>query len=281
MRIARIGWAVWALIPVGALAYHYGPGQSVYHHDQAADLRHAAVTLEERAEALRGEAHARHLASLEARRALLVADTPENQLAAQRAADAEARAFDASGAAWRAVADAYARIVEVAQGAPPATLRAIRWSRARALVRAGDIWTGIDELEAILADADDKAEGRLIRAAREELGAACYYGARLMRLAGEPDAEWMVETAKARQHFRYLAERGSPGGARDQERNVELVLNLEQEGRVSLEGKPLPRESPSRCLGNRPGKNDRKSKRPPDQRDARGAGGAEDVDTGW
>lgn len=280
MSIARIGWAVWALVPVGAMAFHYGPGQSVYRHDQAADLRRSAISLEEKAASLQAESHARHLASLEARRAALVSDTPESRLALQRATEAETRAFEASSVAWKLVADTCARIEETAQGATPETIRKIRWSRARALVRSGDIWSGIEELESILADAGDR-EGGLIRATREQLGAAYYYGARLMRLAGEPDSEWLIETGKARQHFRYLAERaGSADTARDHERNVELVLNLEQEGRFALEGKPLPKDSPCRCNGTKPNAG-RKNKRPPNQRDARGAGGAENIYTGW
>lgn len=285
MSIARIGWAVWALVPVGAMAFHYGPGQRVYRHDQAADLRRSAVTLEEQAAGLQTDAHAKHLAALEARRSALVLDTPEARLALQRANETETRAFEASSGAWKLVADTYARIEEAGQGASPDTIRTIRWARARALVRAGDIWSGIDELEGILADADETKEGGLIRATREQLGAAYYYGARLMRLSGEPDSEWLIESGKARQHFRYLAEQarqgnGSGAEARDQERNVELVLNLEQEGRFALEGKPLPKDSPSRCIGQRPGGN-RKTKRPPTQRDGRGAGGAEDIYTGW
>jgi hypothetical protein len=220
------------------------------------------------------------MASLEARRATLVHDNAETRLALQRATEAETRAFEASNAAWRLVADTCARIEETAQGASPETIRKIRWSRARALVRAGDIWAGIGELESILADASDR-EGGLVRATREQLGAAYYYGARLMRLAGEPDSEWLIETGKARQHFRYLAERAdSQHAARDHQRNVELVLNLEQEGRFALEGKPLPKDSPSRCNGTRPNAG-RKNKRPPNNRDSRGAGGAEDIYTGW
>ncbi|MFM9997003.1 MAG: hypothetical protein ACKVU4_14525 [Phycisphaerales bacterium] len=283
MSIARFGWAAWALVPVGAMAFHYGPGQGVYRHDQAADLRRSAVELETQAAALQAEAYATHLASLEARRAALVNDTPAAQLAMQRANETETRAFAASSAAWKLVADTFGRIEETAQGSTPETLRTLRWSRARALVRSGDIWSGIDELEGILADAAEASESALVRATREQLGAAYYYGARLMRLSGEPDSEWMIETAKARQHFRYLAERAAHGAsdeALNQQRNVELVLNLEQEGRFALEGKPLPKESPSRCIGNKPGGN-RKNKRPPTQRDARGAGGAEDIYTGW
>jgi hypothetical protein len=204
------------------------------------------------------------------------------------ATDAEGAAFQAASRAWIRGADAYARILQAAQGASADTLRKVRWSRARALVRAGDIWRGIEELEFILdeIDASQRPDPELARAAREEVAAAYYYGARLMRLAGEPEEEWLIESGKARQHFRYLAERARHEGlptqiVENQERNVELVLDLEQSTQLDIEGKPLPRESPSKCLGKRPSSAKGKRKQPPQQRDGRGAGGAEEITTGW
>ena len=41
-----------------------------------------------------------------------------------------------------------------------------------------------------------------------------------------------------------------------------------------LEGKPMPKDSPCNCTGKNPGNNKRKSKRPPQNKDSRGAGGA-------
>lgn len=284
----RLLWAAWAIAPVGVLAYHFGPGQQIAQQDLAASLYEAARALEHRALELQALAHEKHVAALAARRALFIEDSPEHQAASAVAGDAERGAFQASSEAWKQAADAFGRILASASGAPADTVRRVRWSRSRALVRAGDIWAGIDELESVLEELENegRANGDLARATREELGAAHYYGARLMRLGGEPETEWMVDSGKARQHFRYLAERaradGLPAGtALNYERNVEQVLDLEQSAKWELEGKPLPKDSPLGRTGNRPGKGKGKRKDPPRQRDGRGAGGAEDIYTGW
>lgn len=288
MNYARIGWAAWAMVPVFALAFHYGPGRKIAQYDQAVSLQRTAMNLEHEASRLQAQAYARHLAALEARRRLFLEGTPENEAAARVAGDAETEAFRQSSAAWRSAADAFGRVQEAAEGASPETLRKIRWSRSRALVRSGDIWGGIGELESILSEVEDESgDGSpMALATREELASAYYYGARLMRLGGEPASEWMVDSGKARQHFRYLAERARATGkpreiAEDHERNVELVLNLEQSSQLEIEGKPLPKDSPLGRTGNRPGKGEGKRKQPPRQRDARGAGGAEEINTGW
>ncbi|MDI9404576.1 MAG: hypothetical protein QM516_11950, partial [Limnohabitans sp.] len=36
--LTRCAWTVWALVPVGILAYHYGPGQAAYRASLATEL---------------------------------------------------------------------------------------------------------------------------------------------------------------------------------------------------------------------------------------------------
>jgi len=68
----------------------------------------------------------------------------------------------------------------------------------------------------------------------------------------------------------------------DQQKNLELVLDLEQSSMTDLQGRPLPKLSPRTGQeGLRPGKRQGKSKRPPRQRDGRGAGGVGDIGGGW
>ncbi|MFO0873895.1 MAG: hypothetical protein U0575_07975 [Phycisphaerales bacterium] len=68
----------------------------------------------------------------------------------------------------------------------------------------------------------------------------------------------------------------------DYERNLELVLNLEQNSLGELQAHPLPRESPrTGADGLRPGDRPGKNPRPPRRRDARGAGGNDDIGPGW
>jgi hypothetical protein len=291
MKLARFAWAAWALVPVAALAFHYGPGQRIYRQDLAARLQENARRLEKEASELQAKAYDKHLAAIEARRRSFVEHTPEADAAAAKAADEQEAAFALSSAAWKSAADAFGQMQAVAVDATPQTIQKIRWSRSRALVRAGDIWTGIGEFEDVLDEVEssgkkDATSTEMARATREELAAAYYSAARLMRLSGEPEEEWRIESGKARQHFRYLAEQAKAEGKpaekiRDQERNVELVLDLEQSSVMELQGKPLPKNSPLRRTGNRPGGNKGKTKDPPQQRDGRGAGGTDEIFTGW
>ncbi|MFG0284265.1 MAG: hypothetical protein ACF8R7_07565 [Phycisphaerales bacterium JB039] len=288
MNLSKLAWAAWAIAPVGALAFHYGPGQAIYQSDIAASLQRSAEALEQDARAAQERAHAAHIAAIEARQRAFVLETPEAASEVAAATAAESAAFAEASAVWKRVAQAFGHIHEVAVDASDETLRQVRWSRSRALVRSGEIWEGIGELESVLAEAEE-AEGRdseMALAARQELATAHYYGARLLRLAGEPEDEWLEDSGRARQHFRYLAERARAAGmpqsvVENHERDVELVLNLEQAALYEIEGRPLPKDSPSRCMGNRPNNNKGKRKQPPQNRDGRGAGGAEEIWSGW
>jgi hypothetical protein len=168
-------------------------------------------------------------------------------------------------------------------------VQALRLARARALVRAGEIGQGANELEDLLLELGESGdrEPPLALAAREELATAYYYGARLMRLAGKPGPEWRKIAALARQNFRYLAERSAemgrdPERVADHERNTELVLNLEQSSREELAFLARPRQSPTGAgdgLGRelRPGRRGRNQGDQP----ARGAGMNGEIGAGW
>ena len=67
MKISRIGWTLWALVPVGVIAYHYGPGQAAYHTDLAAALVVRAQAAQEDAMELQQVAYAAHLEAISAR----------------------------------------------------------------------------------------------------------------------------------------------------------------------------------------------------------------------
>lgn len=288
MKMHRIVWAIWASIPVAALAYHYGPGQASYQQDVAVSVQERANKLEENAIKLQAKAHEAHLAALAARQQAESDPTTENEALAIVAASKESDAFQLSSAAWNAVADAYTEILATTELADLQTRCALRWSRSRARVRAGDMWTGITELEDILNELDesDPSQSEMAVVTREELGTAYYYAARLMRLSGDAPEEWMIESGKARQQFRYLAEHsakssGSVNKVKDYQRDVEHVLNLEQSALIDIQGKPLPKDSPLGRTGNRPCNGKGKSKRPPERQDGRGAGGAGAVRSGW
>lgn len=290
MLMSRIAWTCWALIPVAALAYHFGPGQKAYAYDRAAGLQSRATSAEKGAAAAQGEAYKAHLAAIDARRAAFLSQAPEDAAKAKTATEAEARAYAAAGEAWKKASDAFGQILNVLNdtpGVPADDLARIRWAKSRAEVRSGDIGKGATELEDLLDEFETRGQGdcELARSTREELATAYYYGARLLRLAGRPAEEWRAVSGQARQQFRFLAEqskaRGDDQAAANNQRNVELVLNLEQSALIDIQGRPLPKQSPSKCEGMKPGNGKKKSNRPPKQKDGRGAGGVGDIGEGW
>jgi hypothetical protein len=280
MNGSRVAWAAWALVPVAAAAYHFGPGQRDYARDRATKAHEAAAQALAQAEAAQAIAYAKHLDALDARNAAV--NSPSGESGKRAAAlTAEEDALYASAAAlWGTAAEGYQNVIAELGATDEVATRNMRWVASYATVRSGDVWTGIAELEALLEDPAVSPE--LALATREELATAYYYGARLLRLSGMPQQEWRIESSKARQHFRYLAERDGTSSP-DSQRNLELVLNLEQAAQSDLVGAPLPKSCPNtgktgkrKCgtCGKRPAP-------PRTKADARGAGGAEEIRDGW
>lgn len=303
MLASRLAWAAWALVPVGLLSYHYGPGQRDLAEDRAARVHTEAREAERTALDAQERAYAQHLVAVEARRAAFFTQTPEAEALAREATRRESEAYTEAAASWEIAADRLGSVQGALERGSEGLATDVRLARARALVRSGDIWTGIEELESLVAAGDaapapatsgatsgDMPSAEQLRAAREELATAYYFGARLLRLSGYPQQEWRVESGKARQNFRYLSELASEAGASEDEikrheRNVELVLNLEQASLNEIQGKALPKQSPcqgdckfgkrdSQCKGKKPAP-------PRSKKDSRGAGGAEAIPAGW
>ena len=85
MRMARIAWALWAVLPVAAFAYHFGPGQTIYQHERAVELQQHALELEGDALILHRAAYARHLEAVDARQAAAESPTPASEALARPA----------------------------------------------------------------------------------------------------------------------------------------------------------------------------------------------------
>ena len=288
MIVKHIAWTVWALVPVAALAYHFGPGQRAYTEDRAGDLLTQARKLDATAEAKQETAYQAHLAALKARKAGLDLKTPEAAVAAKSAADAEDAAYTEAATAWSSAADKLKEAHDMLSAAGSEKAPTVRIARDRALIRAGNIADGVNDLEAMLDTLADTGQGatQLADQAREEAATGYYYGARLLRASGKPANEWREVSGQARQNFRYLAETNtnpSDPKAAERQKNLELVLNLEQSGSEDLQAKPLPKHSPRRGGdGLRDGTKQGKTKRPPRKKDdARGAGGVGDIPGGW
>ncbi len=291
--MARIGWMLWALVPVAVIVFHFGPGQQLAAREVAVSRLNSAIGLEQAALEAQAEAYSAHLESIQVRRAMFIdpdVDLDSEQLPAEleQVLARERGAYDAAAERWGAAADAYEQVEELLSDVDQVETARIRWSKARARVRSGAIWDGAADLEQILVDMNEEPDQiALSRAAREELAVAHYFGARLLRLAGEPAKLWRAEAIKSRQHFRYLAETATEAGASGQvvrslEDNVERTIELEQMDMSDLEARPLPRESPRGMRGRRPGQGRPGiTQQPPTRRDGRGAGGAGPVGPGW
>jgi hypothetical protein len=284
----KIAWTAWALLPVTALAYHFGPGQRAYVEDRANVVLRQAKLLESQADERQGRAYELHLASLKARQVAHASKAAEDVALAKEKAEQEDLAYKEAGQAWKSTADKLQEAQSMLAGCGSKRASEIRVARGRALIRAGEIEQGVDDLEQMLEDLDVQGleTSALSHLVREEVATGYYYGARLLRADGKPTSEWREVSGWARQNFRYLAEASESAAdprAEELQKNLELVLNLEQSAQEDLLAKPLPKYSPrSNCDGLANGKNKRKGKKPPrSKKDARGAGGADDVTGGW
>ena len=296
---SRALWSLWALVPVALVAFHFGPGQAMYREDRAAVLVARANGLQQEALRLQGIAYQAHLAAIDARMAAFAKDDAALRKSALEANAREDSAYALASAGWRQTAEALTEAQTAVDENGGVVRDEIRLAKARALVRSGDIAAGANELEDLLIDAaehdqthdheqnhEQNHDDALTRAAREELATAYYYGARLMRLAGKPAAQWREVAGRARQNYRYLAEDAKARGAPDadvanHQKNSELVLNLEQSSLDELYAKARPKDSPTgkaNGLGPpRPGRKGRNDGEKP----AKGAGMNGEIGNGW
>ncbi len=212
----RFLWAIWAIVPVAALAIHLGPGQRLLAADRAAD--HLALALAaEQAEDY--AAAAEHYAAARAQ-------LPDEQTAQRaRLALREAKATVFAGNLIEGAAKLESLITELsAQPNGPPVPGALNPSDSRALLTE----------------------------TRDALGTAAYFTAWTMRLEGAAADEWKPETEKARQQFRLLAETALASGDKEladaATKNDEQVIRLERMDLSELVGLPLPKKC--KCNGN-------------------------------
>lgn len=202
---------VWLLLPVGALAYHLGPGQEHVRGDRAAS------------------AFARGESAAKAARAI-----------AEREGDDAARATWAEAA--QAFEDALAEL-------PPGLVddaRAIRLEKAKAEMYLSKLPEVRGELEELVDEmvADPSADPKTLAGARNALANARYYATWLMRLEGAPREEWEREIEGSRQIYRLLAEDAERAGdvevAQRSREDLEAAIKLERMDIGELQGLPLP-----------------------------------------
>lgn len=124
-------------------------------------------------------------------------------------------------------------------------------THAAARIQSGEIVEGQRELQGLVAELEGapSADRQLLASARNELAATSYHAAWLMRLDGATPEEWKVETERARQQYRLLAENaaGDDAQAGAFQRNLEATIKLEQMDLDTLLARPLPKKCPKNC----------------------------------
>lgn len=202
---------VWLLLPVGAAAYHYGPGQERLRSDRAAE----AVAL---ADEFVSEARA----------------------VAGKEGDAAARGLWTE--AERALSDAIAALPSEHVG----ELRRLRLERAKAQMFISKLPDARRDLENLVGEleGDAAADPAMLVDARDALANAQYYTTWLLRLEGAAPEEWEREIDASRQNYKLVAEtlvaKNDAGGAARAQENLESAIRLARMDIKDLQGLPLP-----------------------------------------
>lgn len=201
----------WLLLPAGAAAYHYGPGQEALRLDDA------------------GAAVARGRDAATQARAVAAKD-----------GDAAAREY------WTVAEEAFAEALSLLPKERVAETRAIVLERAKAQMQVSQLPEARRALETLVDElaADTQGDRALLADARETLANAQYYTTWLMRLEGQPREEWLKEIEASRQNYTLLSEQskaaGDERGAARQAGNVESAVRLARIDLKELQGIPLP-----------------------------------------
>ena len=202
---------VWLLLPAGAAAYHYGPGQDLMHVDQAASAADRAGQFARDARAL-----------------------------AAKEGDCAAKEL------WAKAESAYAEALEQLPKDRPTESRTLRLERAKALMFLSKLPEAHAELAALVEDLDGDAsvEPKLLADARGALANAQYYRTWLMRLEGAAPEEWEPEIEASRQNYKLIAEQALQSGdvqlAKANQEDLEAAIRLARMDLADLQGLPLP-----------------------------------------
>ncbi|MAW61777.1 MAG: hypothetical protein CMJ94_13225 [Planctomycetes bacterium] len=157
----------------------------------------------------------------------------------------QARAAEEAGD-WKAAVEFYATAQKELPVDRVDAMQRLELAEAKAAIMGGDMWGGIESLEALL-EATEDTDTELAEAVRAELGAQRYFAAWLMRLEGSGVEDWRPEAELARQHFRMLAEQSDAEAAEAYKRNVEAVVRLEEMDLSELMALPLPKNCSGNC----------------------------------
>jgi hypothetical protein len=202
---------LWLTVPVGAGAYHLGPGQDHVRADEAARLLSEA------------QAHVARATELAA---------SEGDLAAT--------------GDWAAAEAAYTEVLDLLPRDAVHERRSVTLERAKARMFISQLPEASRDLQALVDEllADGAADPALLADARRTHANSQYYMTWLMRLEGRSRQDWEPVIEAARQSYRLLAEQSGAGDdgeahARDLQ-DLESAVLLARMDLTELQGLPLP-----------------------------------------
>ncbi|MEM7456088.1 MAG: hypothetical protein AAF456_17195 [Planctomycetota bacterium] len=208
MRILLL--VVWMLIPVGALAYHLGPGQDHMKLDEASQLLHEA--------------------DYTAANAIV---DPEQSSANELWTDADAT---------------YSEALEMLPSDTTDTQYRVRLERAKAQMQAKQLPEAHQDLLRLVDDleAADEVDAALLEDARGTLASAKYYMTWLMRLEGLDREAWQDDIESSQQNYRLLASNALDAGDSlaytSYIEDLESAVRLQRMDLGELQGLPLPNQ---------------------------------------
>ena len=173
---------------------------------------------------------------------------------------------------WAAAANGYDAALTKLPDDQRDTIRKVRLERAKVWMKDGKLPEARADLEALVEDltADPAAPAQLLTQARRVLARSQYLMTWLMRLEGQPRAEWEPEIDSARQNYRLLAEQADQTERPAAEGDLEAAIRLARLDLEELQGLPIPSECKN-CKSGQCKKPSRKPMRNPTT-DSRSAG---------
>lgn len=246
----RIGTMIvaWVFLGIVGASLHFGPARSLTLRERAAAELAAIDAAESAAARLDAAAVERTRERVAAKRRLKETNDPRDVELVKAAIASEKAAWTAAREAWTAVAGSLAQVEATVAHPTTQEQTALSLRKARAIAGGGKPGAAAGEIEGALdrLKAAGLEESALADGARSDLADAYYRAALSLRVNGKLEEEWRPLTSTARQQYRYLAEKaraaGNPADADRAERNLEVVLNLEQASTDELEATPTPTE---------------------------------------
>jgi len=207
----RLLLSLWLAAPVGAFAYHMGPGQDLMRNDAAQTWI-----------------------------------TNANAFAASATAISLVQGESAANDKWSQAESAYAEALALLSEDQVFERRSVRLERAKCQMQISQLPEANSELSKLVEElqGDEDANPELLADARRTLANSEYYMTWLMRLEGLGRDEWEPHIEAARQTFKLLAVEAQKDGnealLKKSTQDLEASIRLARIDLTELQGLPLP-----------------------------------------